>query len=96
MGQGAGMAIEDAVVLFRCLEGAGRSSLQSAFKLYEDARFDRTACIQNESHRNEWGKSGIDHQWAYGYDAMTAPLSEDTMAANDEPALSSTGCGSSI
>jgi 6-hydroxynicotinate 3-monooxygenase len=73
MGQGAGMAIEDAVVLVRCLEQTG-SNVSEAFRLYENARFDRTARIQIESHRNEWGKSGIDHQWVYGYDAMTVPL----------------------
>jgi 6-hydroxynicotinate 3-monooxygenase len=79
MGQGAGMAIEDAVVLVRCMESADGSNLEKAFQLYEDARFDRTARIQNESHRNEWGKSGIDHQWVYGYDALTVPLGADAV-----------------
>ncbi len=47
MGQGAAMAIEDAVVLARCLEGA--DDVPAALKRYEDARLDRTAFVQLES-----------------------------------------------
>jgi salicylate hydroxylase len=47
MGQGAAMAIEDAVVLARCIEGAG--DIPSALQRYEKARLDRTAFVQLES-----------------------------------------------
>ena len=47
MGQGAAMAIEDAVVLARCLEGA--DDVPNALKRYEAARLTRTAFVQLES-----------------------------------------------
>jgi 6-hydroxynicotinate 3-monooxygenase len=74
MGQGAGMALEDAVVLQRSLDAAAGGGLASAFQLYQDSRLDRTARIQRESHANEWTKTGMDHSWVYGYDAFTVPL----------------------
>ena len=70
MGQGAGMALEDAVVLTRCLQGAGERRFEDAFALYEATRFARTSRIQHESHQNEWTKTGVDHSWVYGYDAF--------------------------
>lgn len=73
MGQGAGMALEDAVVLLRCLQSAN-DDLRRAFALYEDTRFERCARIQRESHRNEWTKTGMDHSWVYGYDCFSTPL----------------------
>jgi 2-polyprenyl-6-methoxyphenol hydroxylase-like FAD-dependent oxidoreductase len=73
MGQGAGMALEDAVVLARCLESTNQD-LRRAFQLYEDTRFERCTRIQRESHRNEWTKTGMDHSWVYGYDCLTTPL----------------------
>jgi 6-hydroxynicotinate 3-monooxygenase len=73
MGQGAGMALEDAVVLMRCLEAANQD-LRRAFELYEDTRFERCARIQRESHKNEWTKTGMDHSWVYGYDCFSTPL----------------------
>src|SRR5690606_150224 len=73
MGQGAGMAFEDAVVLFRCVnEAAG--DWGAAFARYEEARFERTARIQRESHENEWTRTGMDAGWLYGYDAFSVPL----------------------
>ncbi len=47
MGQGGGMAIEDAVVLARCL--SSRSHPAEAFRLYERLRYARTARITNAS-----------------------------------------------
>lgn len=73
MGQGAGMALEDAVVLSRSLEAAN-NDLRRAFAIYEEARFERCSTIQHESHKNEWTKTGMDHAWLYGYDCMTVPL----------------------
>ncbi len=76
MGQGAGMAIEDAVMLFRCLETEPHD-YQAAFKKYKMNRFERTARVQHESHNNEWIRYSMDHEWLFGYDVLTAPLRED-------------------
>jgi 6-hydroxynicotinate 3-monooxygenase len=72
MGQGAGMALEDTVILARCMEST--PELEKAFQLFEATRFDRTARIQRESHKNEWTRTGMDHSWVYGYDVYSAPL----------------------
>ncbi|WP_205648868.1 FAD-dependent monooxygenase [Acuticoccus kandeliae] len=84
MGQGAGMAIEDGAMLARALDEA--SDVATAFALYEASRFERTARIQRESHRNEWSKSSMDHKWVYGYDAVNEPLA--TPAGRDSAPLS--------
>jgi 2-polyprenyl-6-methoxyphenol hydroxylase-like FAD-dependent oxidoreductase len=47
MGQGACMAIESAFVLARCLRAA--ETPEAGFNAYEQARFDRTAMITNQS-----------------------------------------------
>jgi len=73
MGQGAGMAFEDAVVLARCVDAFG-DDLAEAFGRYEKARHARTSRIQHESHENQWTKKGMDPDWVYGYDALTVPL----------------------
>jgi 6-hydroxynicotinate 3-monooxygenase len=75
MGQGAGMAFEDAVVLVRCIE-EDHGDLPHAFAKYEHNRHARTARIQRESHQNEWAKTKMDPQWVYGYDPMTVRLEE--------------------
>jgi 6-hydroxynicotinate 3-monooxygenase len=74
MGQGAGMAFEDAVVLFRCLDSAEGGDVGKAFERYEAARYARTSRIQHESHENEWTRTGMDADWLYGYDAFKVPL----------------------
>jgi salicylate hydroxylase/6-hydroxynicotinate 3-monooxygenase len=81
MGQGAGMALEDAVILARCLEAMDQD-LTRAFAVYEATRFERCSRIQRESHRNEWTKSGMDHSWVYGYDCFTTPLLDAHETAN--------------
>lgn len=75
MGQGAGMALEDAVVLARSLEYAN-DDFARAFALYENARFERCARIQRESHANEWTRTSMDHSWVYGYDSFSVPLGD--------------------
>lgn len=47
MGQGAAMAIEDGVVLARCISES--DDIHAAFKRYELARLERTAFVQLES-----------------------------------------------
>jgi len=48
MGQGAGMAIEDAVILARLLS---KNEVLPALRQYEKARVKRTQAIVNNSHR---------------------------------------------
>ncbi|HEX5973651.1 MAG TPA: FAD-dependent monooxygenase, partial [Rubrobacteraceae bacterium] len=49
LGQGACQAIEDAVVLARCLQEDGKADMPSALRRYEDARGERTAWILRRS-----------------------------------------------
>ncbi len=74
MAQGAGMAIEDAVVLARALEAAGPCELTSALQAYEAARLPRTGRIQIGSRGNEWLKDSGNGDWVYAYDAWSVPL----------------------
>ena len=52
MAQGSCQAIEDAVVLARCLSDVGTSDAVSALRRYEDARQGRTAQVQTSSLMN--------------------------------------------
>jgi salicylate hydroxylase len=75
MAQGAGMAIEDAVVLGRALAGvADHGRIEEALQAYEAARLERTARIQIASRGNEWMKGPGNADWVYGYDAWAVPL----------------------
>ena len=74
MAQGAGMAIEDAVVLARHLQGASAAELPQALQRYESARLERTSRIQIGSRGNNWLRDGGNADWVYGYDAWAAPL----------------------
>jgi salicylate hydroxylase len=74
MAQGACMAIEDAVVLGRALQGVERADVATALQRYQAARRSRTARVQENSLGNEWLKEGGNADWVYGYDAWTAPL----------------------
>lgn len=73
MAQGAGMAIEDAVVLARYLADTPEAPTQ-ALKRYEAARHDRTARVQIGSRGNNWLKEGGNADWVYEYNAWTVPL----------------------
>ncbi len=75
MAQGAGMAIEDAVVLGRSLAGVStRAGAEQALKTYENARRERTAQIQIGSRGNQWMKTQGNADWVYGYDAWSVGL----------------------
>lgn len=75
MAQGACMAIEDAVVLGRCLDGAAsRADAERALQAYEQARRERTAQIQIASRGNQWMKTQGNADWVYGYDAAGVDL----------------------
>jgi len=74
LAQGANMALEDAVVLGRCLE-AGSGDVAQALKLYENLRIPRTTRVVEESAANQHryhhpsladpvaGKAYIDNAW---------------------------------
>ncbi|GAA0952820.1 FAD-dependent monooxygenase [Actinocorallia libanotica] len=72
MAQGAGQAIEDAVVLARAIDA--HADHPSAFAAYEAARRERTARIQISSRDNAWLKESGTGDWVYGYDAWTVPV----------------------
>ncbi len=74
MAQGACMAIEDAVVLARALDGEGPDDIDNALERYETERKPRTARVQASSLANDWLKKGSNAEWVYGYDAWTTPL----------------------
>ena len=54
MAQGAAMAIEDAAVLSRCLDGVERDGVANAFRRFEATRKERTARVQQTSRANIW------------------------------------------
>lgn len=72
MAQGAASALEDAMVLARCLESGDGPG--EALRLYEETRKPRASAIQTTSSRNTWMRNDADPGWVYGYDAGSAPL----------------------
>lgn len=85
MQQGAATAIEDGVVLSRCLADAEPGGHEDAFRRYEGARMSRARIIQGESSRNRWnatetGSSAVSHEFVYSYDAWTVPLDSGDVA----------------
>ena len=74
MAQGAGQAIEDAVVLARYLQDLdSQASVAGALQAYQQARLERTSQIQIGSRGNQWLKDGGNADWVYGYDAWGVP-----------------------
>jgi 6-hydroxynicotinate 3-monooxygenase len=73
MGQGAGMAMEDAVILARCLEERPNDPIH-AFQLYRHNRIDRASRVQRRNMTNDWLRTPDDPSWVYAYDAMNEPL----------------------
>jgi 6-hydroxynicotinate 3-monooxygenase len=74
MAQGAANALEDSVVLSRCLGDGGTDDFPAAFKRFEAARKPRTTKVQATSHRNEFMREKTDPDWVYSYDAWTVEL----------------------
>jgi 6-hydroxynicotinate 3-monooxygenase len=85
MAQGAAMAIEDAAVLSRCLQGVEREGVAEAFRRFEDTRKPRTSRVQLSSRTNTWLKNQTDTDWVYAYNAWTVPLAP-TRAAQQSAA----------
>lgn len=74
MAQGAGTAIEDGVVLARCLKGVASQDIPKALQLYETLRIERASQIQIGSRCNNWLREGGNADWVYGYDAWSISL----------------------
>lgn len=76
MAQGAAMAIEDAAILSRCLDGVGRGGIAAALKRYELVRKPRTSWIQSSSSTNDIQRFRREQDAVYSYDAWTADLDD--------------------
>lgn len=74
MAQGAGMAIEDAAILARCLEGATQDGIATTFARYEAIRKPRASWIQAASGTNDIDRFRREQDQVFSYDAWTAPL----------------------
>ncbi len=79
MQQGAATAIEDAVVLARCLSRVPGIGREPALRAYQQARKERASKIQVESAKNRWNRDGagspaITHEFVYSYDAWSVPV----------------------
>ena len=74
MAQGAANALEDAVVLSRCLADKGSDNFSAAFERFEAARKPRTTAVQAMSHRNEYMRGKTDPDWIFSYDAWHVEL----------------------
>lgn len=77
MAQGAGMAIEDAIVLARCLHDGSLPDPAARLMRYQQLRLPRTSRVQLASRGNEWLKAGGNADWLYGYDAWSVSLVPD-------------------
>lgn len=80
MAQGACMAIEDAIVLARCLHDDSLPDPTARLARYQQLRLPRTSRVQLGSRGNEWLKAGGNADWLYGYDAWSVPLTPDPIA----------------
>ncbi|MCO5998974.1 FAD-dependent monooxygenase [Actinoallomurus rhizosphaericola] len=84
MAQGSAMALEDAAVLSRCLQGVAADELPAALTRYERARIARTGAIQAGSRANTFlrsaraGTKSLTVQEVYAYDPWRVPLSGAT------------------
>jgi len=74
MAQGAGMAIEDAAMLTRCLKEVGVAHHAAAFALYEANRRERASRVQSVSNANTFLLDQEDPAWVYGYDVLREPM----------------------
>jgi salicylate hydroxylase len=85
MGQGAAMALEDAMILARCLSSF--DDVEAALKRYQGARLERTTMVARESmikgkamlssETDTYGKNGHRNEESLGlfeYNAITTPI----------------------
>jgi 2-polyprenyl-6-methoxyphenol hydroxylase-like FAD-dependent oxidoreductase len=80
MASGAAMALEDAVVLARCLADEDFESIEAALRTYEAIRKPRTSAVQKGSSANTWMRQETNPDWLYGYDAWRVPLRSESAA----------------
>jgi 6-hydroxynicotinate 3-monooxygenase len=74
MAAGGSMAIEDAVILARCL--AESRDHRTAFRRYQAIRIPRVAEVQRISIANTWMRGPTETDWFFCYDAATVPLGD--------------------
>jgi 2-polyprenyl-6-methoxyphenol hydroxylase-like FAD-dependent oxidoreductase len=74
MAQGAASAIEDAVVLARCLAQACCGKIPTALVAYAANRKERTARMQLTNRENTWLRFKTNTDWVYDFDAWHAEL----------------------
>ena len=92
MAQGGAMAIEDAVVLSRCL--AAGDSVPGALATYERTRRERVAGIQRRSNANAFRPAApMDVAPVYGFDAWQVPLLEGEPSTGGRGQASAGGLG---
>jgi len=80
MASGAAMALEDAVVLARCLADEDFESIEAALRTYEGIRKPRASAVQKGSSANTWMRQETNPDWLYGYDAWRVPLRSESAA----------------
>jgi salicylate hydroxylase len=80
LGQGAGMAIEDALILARAV-GAFSQNISAALAAYEAARVTRTARVQLAArrqarifHKDTASPTELSADWIYDYDPTAEPV----------------------
>ena len=81
MAQGAAMALEDAVMLARCVAEDSDPGSETGLRRYEASRRERTNAVQAGSRANSYLRADEDSghaatDWVWGFDAATAPLAE--------------------
>ena len=81
MGQGAAMAIEDGVMLARCIDRFHGQDPPAIFALYETQRHERASKVQLGSRGDDWMRYGMDAGWLYGYDVLNVPLEPKAVRA---------------
>ena len=74
MAAGGAMAIEDGIVLGRCL--VAYDSLPDALRAYEATRQNRVGQVQQISFDNSWMHGPTDVDWFFAYDPTLVPLGE--------------------
>jgi 2-polyprenyl-6-methoxyphenol hydroxylase-like FAD-dependent oxidoreductase len=80
MASGAAMALEDAVVLSRCLADEDFEDIETALRTYEAIRKPRASAVQAGSSANNWMRQETNPDWLYGYDAWRVPLRSESAA----------------
>jgi 6-hydroxynicotinate 3-monooxygenase len=72
MAAGGAMAVEDGVILSRCLKAF--DDHKEAFRCYEASRIPRVADVQRISIENSWMRGATETDWFYCYDPCVATL----------------------